>query len=77
MEEEGIGFKARFVSMLLRLITLGLIVVALSISTEGIVVVLLLFVLVVPFEKLFPRHRAKRSGARIWTPMWAMRSCRR
>ena len=36
MEEEGIGFKARFVSMLLRLITLGLIVVALSISTEGI-----------------------------------------
>ena len=29
MEEEGIGFKARFVSMLLRLITLGLIVVAL------------------------------------------------
>ena len=60
MEEEGIGFKARLVSMLLRLLTLGLIAVALMISTEGIVIVLLLFVLVVPFEKLFPRHRGQK-----------------
>ena len=60
MEEEGIGFKARLVSMLLRLMTLGLIAVALMISTEGIVIVVLLFVLVVPFEKLFPRHRGQK-----------------
>ena len=60
MEEEGIGFKARLVSMLLRLLTLGLIAVALMISTEGVVIVVLLFVLVVPFEKLFPRHRGQK-----------------
>ena len=33
MEKESIGFKARLVSMLLRLLTLGLIAVALMIST--------------------------------------------
>ena len=60
MEDEGIGIKARLVSMLLRLLTLGLIAVALMISTEGIVIVVLLFVLVVPFEKLFPRHRGQK-----------------
>ena len=60
MEDEGIGFKSRLVSMLLRLLTLGLIAVALMISTEGIVIVVLLFVLVVPFEKLFPRHRGQK-----------------
>ena len=60
MDEPSIGFKARLVSMFLRLLTLGLIAVALMISTEGIVIVLLLFVLVVPFEKLFPRHRGQK-----------------
>ena len=35
MEEEGIGFKARLASMLLRLVTLGLIAVAIMISTEA------------------------------------------
>ena len=60
MEEESIGIKARLISMLLRLVTLGLIALALMISTEGIVIVLLLFVLVVPFEKLFPRHRGQK-----------------
>ena len=40
MEEESIGFKARLISMLLRLVTLGLIAVAIMISTEGIVIVL-------------------------------------
>ena len=74
MEEEGIGFKARLVSMILRLLTLGLIAVALMISTEGIVIVVLLFVLVVPFEKLFPRHRGQRSDGLTWTRTWAMRS---
>ncbi len=60
MDEASIGFKARLFSMILRLITLGLIGVALSISTDGVVIVLLLFVLVVPFEKLFPRHRGQK-----------------
>ena len=60
MDEDGVGFKARLVSMLLRLITLGLIVAALSISTDGVVIVVLLFVLVVPFEKLFPRHKGQK-----------------
>ncbi len=58
--EEKIGFKARLVSMILRLMTLTLIAVALYISVEGIFVVLLLFVLVVPFEKLFPRHKGQK-----------------
>ena len=58
--EETIGFKARLFSMILRLMTLTLIVVALYISVEGIFVVLLLFVLVVPFEKLFPRHKGQK-----------------
>ena len=58
--EETIGFKARFFSMMLRLITLGLIAVALSISTDGVFIVLLLFVLVVPFEKMFPRHKGQK-----------------
>ena len=54
--------EARLVSMLLRLITLGLIVAALSISTDGVVIVVLLFVLVVPFEKLFPRHKGSEGA---------------
>ncbi|MGB1793497.1 MAG: hypothetical protein ACPHMS_06460, partial [Candidatus Poseidoniaceae archaeon] len=58
--EETIGFKARLFSMILRLMTLTLIAVALYISVEGIFVVLLLFVLVVPFEKLFPRHKGQK-----------------
>ena len=60
MDEASIGFKARLISMLLRLVTLGLIAVAIMISTEGIFIVILLFVLVVPFEKMFPRHRGQK-----------------
>lgn len=58
--EETIGFKARFLSMMLRLVTLGLIAVALFISTDGVFIALLLFVLVVPFEKMFPRHKGQK-----------------
>ena len=53
--EEKIGFKTRLFSMILRIMTLLFIAVALLISVEGIFVVLLLFVLVVPFEKLFEK----------------------
>ena len=60
MEEESIGFKARVASMLIRLLTLGFIVAALIYSTEGVVIVFLLFVLVVPFEKMFPRHKGQK-----------------
>ena len=58
--EEKIGFKTRLFSMILRIMTLLFIAVALLISVEGIFVVLLLFVLVVPFEKLFPRHKGQK-----------------
>ena len=51
--EEKIGFKTRLFSMILRIMTLLFIAVALLISVEGIFVVLLLFVLVVPFENCF------------------------
>lgn len=60
MDEETIGFKARLASMLIRLLTLGFIVAALMYSTEGVVIVFLLFVLVVPFEKMFPRHKGQK-----------------
>ena len=42
--EEAIGFKTRIFSMLVRLLTLMFIAGALYISTDGIFVVLLLFV---------------------------------
>ncbi|MAT48702.1 MAG: hypothetical protein CMA27_02595 [Euryarchaeota archaeon] len=58
--EEVISTKGRFISMLLRLMSLALIAGALYISTEGIFIILLLFVLVVPFEKLFPRHKGQK-----------------
>ena len=58
--EETIGFKTRIFSMIVRLLTLLLIAGALYISTDGIFVVLLLFVLVVPFEKMFPRHKGQK-----------------
>ena len=60
MDEESVGFKTRFFSMLVRLLTLFLIVGALYISTEGIFVILLLFIIVAPFEKLFPRHKGQK-----------------
>ncbi|MED5290635.1 MAG: sterol desaturase family protein, partial [Candidatus Thermoplasmatota archaeon] len=58
--EESIGFKTRLFSMILRILTLLMIAGALYISTDGIFIVLLLFILVVPFEKLFPRHKGQK-----------------
>ena len=58
--EETIGFKTRLVSMILRILTLLMIAAALYISMDGIFIVILLFVLVVPFEKLFPRHKGQK-----------------
>ena len=60
MEDEEVSFKTRLISMILRIFTLLLIAGALYVSVEGIFVVLLLFVLVVPFEKLFPRHKGQK-----------------
>ena len=58
--EESIGFKTRLFSMIIRILTLLMIAGALYISTDGIFIVLLLFILVVPFEKLFPRHKGQK-----------------
>ena len=60
MEEEPVSRKARLISMLLRLMALALIAGALYISTEGIFLIILLFILVVPFEKIFPRHKGQK-----------------
>ena len=59
MEEESIGIKARLISMLLRLVTLGLIALALMISTEGIVIVLLLLCSWCRLRNCFLSSRAK------------------
>ena len=44
----------------MRLLALGLILLSLMLSTEGLFVVILLFIIVVPFEKLFPRHKGQK-----------------
>ena len=59
-DEETVTFKGRVVAGILRLMALALIVFSLSYSVEGLFVVALLFVLVVPFEKLFPRHKGQK-----------------
>ncbi len=46
---------------------LGIIAVALALDIEAIVVVPVLFVLVVPFEKLFPRHRQRIRRPKLGT----------
>jgi len=58
--EEDISKNGRFISMLLRLMSLALIASGIYISTDGIFIIFLLFVLVVPFEKLFPRHKGQK-----------------
>ena len=45
---------------LIRLLWLSLIAACLYYSTEGIFVLLILFIAVVPFEKLFPRHKGQK-----------------
>ena len=44
----------------MRLLALILIVFSLLYSAEGLFIVILLFVIVVPFEKLFPRHKGQK-----------------
>ena len=51
------GWKKK---MLIRLMWLSLIAAGLWYSYEGAVVLLVLFIAVVPFEKLFPRHKGQK-----------------
>ena len=56
----GIGF--------IRLLSLLIVGGALYYSTEGLFVVLVLFILIVPVEKLFPRHR----GQKVRRPLYKL-----
>ena len=58
--EEQVSFKGRIFSLTMRLLALILIVFSLLYSAEGLFIVILLFVIVVPFEKLFPRHKGQK-----------------
>ena len=58
--EEEVTLKGRIFALTMRLLALGLIVLSLMLSTEGLFVVILLFIIVVPFEKLFPRHKGQK-----------------
>ena len=57
---EDFTLRGRIIAMVIRFLTLVLIITSLFYSTDGVFVVALLFVLVVPFEKLFPRHKGQR-----------------
>ena len=57
---EDFTLRGRIIAMVIRVLTLVLIITSLFYSTDGVFVVALLFVLVVPFEKLFPRHKGQR-----------------
>ncbi len=48
-------------------LALGLIGISIAIDRSGFVVVPLLFILVVPFEKLFPRHRQRLRRPQVGT----------
>ena len=64
LEENPMPFSLPKVSIFrrifIRLLPLVLIAAALIYSIEGITIVLVLFVLVVPFEKIFPRHKDQK-----------------
>ena len=53
-----ISWKRRYVA---RLVAMVLVITGLYYSTEGLFVLLFLFVAVVPFEKLFPRHKGQKT----------------
>ena len=59
-QEEQVSFKGRIFSLTMRLLALILIVFSLLYSAEGLFIVILLVVIVVPFEKLFPRHKGQK-----------------
>ena len=58
--EEEVTLKGRIFALAMRLLALVLIVSSLMVSTDGLFVVILLFVIVVPFERLFPRHKGQK-----------------
>ena len=53
---------------IIRLLSLLIVGGALYYSTEGLVVALVLFILIVPVEKLFPRHR----GQKVRRPLYKL-----
>ena len=53
---------------LIRLISLAIVGAAVYYSTEGLVVMFVLFILVVPVEKIFPRHR----GQKVRRPLYKL-----
>ena len=60
----GVGdnttIRGRSVAMFFRFLALLLIAGALYLSTDAIFIIIFLFVIVVPFEKLFPRHKGQK-----------------
>ena len=52
--------RGRSVAMFFRFLALLLIAGALYLSTDAIFIIIFLFVIVVPFEKLFPRHKGQK-----------------
>lgn len=61
------GDPPRWRRVLSSVLALGIIGIALALDLEAIFVVPVLFVLVVPFEKFFPRHRQKIRRPRVGT----------
>ena len=53
---------------LIRLLSLLIVGAGVYYSTEGLVAMLVLFILVVPVEKLFPRHR----GQKVRRPLYKL-----
>ena len=60
MGDENTTLRGRSVAMFFRFLALLLIAGALYLSTEAIFIIIFLFVIVVPFEKLFPRHKGQK-----------------
>ena len=61
--------KGAYFALTMRLLALGLILLSLMLSTEGLFVVILLFIIVVPFEKLFPGLGQKVRRPKLGTDM--------
>ncbi len=57
---ENTTTRGRSVAMFFRFLALLLIAGALYLSTDAIFIIIFLFVIVVPFEKLFPRHKGQK-----------------
>ena len=53
-----ISWKRRYLA---RLVAISLVVAGVYYSTEGLFVLIFLFIAVVPFEKLFPRHKEQKT----------------